>query len=77
MATTTTTTWNWTTHDVKDASFYSPSAGGTTYRFWFRDLGLGVIDVPPANALIATVARAHLERRLKRASNIRRTTKAA
>lgn len=51
--------------------------GATSHRLWFRDLDLGVADLPPPNSLIDTVVRTHLERPLKKATKKRRTTEAA
>ena len=51
--------------------------GGTSHRLWFRELDLGIVDIPPANALIDGVVQTHLERPLKSANANRRTIKAA
>lgn len=42
------------------------SLGGTSYRFWFHDLDLGKVELPPPNAIIDAVVLAHLDRPLKR-----------
>jgi transposase InsO family protein len=49
--------------------------GGTSHRMWFRDLDLGIADLPLSNMTIDAVALAHLDqpfrnknRRLKRAA---------
>ena len=49
--------------------------GGTSYRLWFRELDLGKVDLPPANAVIDAVVLAHIDRPFKK--NERRREKAA
>jgi transposase InsO family protein len=40
--------------------------GGSSYRMWLREMDLGDVELPPSNEVIDAVARAHLNRPLKR-----------
>jgi putative transposase len=51
--------------------------GGTSHRLWFRDLDLGTVELPPSNAVIDAVARAHVERPLAMRKNRMKSKKAA
>ena len=50
--------------------------GGTSHRLWFRDLDLGTVELPPSNAVIDAIARAHVEKPLRTMKSVR-TKKAA
>jgi putative transposase len=51
--------------------------GGSSFRMWFRELDLGPVELPPANALIDAVVLAHLNQPLNKKSIRAKGTRAA